>query len=53
MLQSTLPALRDGRQVIALRSNFRGRVKGIVHEVSQSGQTVYVEPDDVVSYNFV
>ncbi len=51
MLQSTLPALRDGRQVIALRSNFRGRVKGIVHEVSQSGQTVYVEPDDVVDRN--
>lgn len=51
MLQSTLPALRDGRQVIALRSNFRGRVRGIVHEVSQSGQTVYVEPDDVVDRN--
>lgn len=51
MLQSTLPALRDGRQVIALRSNFRGRVKGIVHEVSQSGQTVYVEPEDVVDRN--
>lgn len=51
MLQSTLPALKDGRQVIALKANFRGRVKGIVHEVSQSGQTVYVEPENVVDRN--
>jgi len=51
MLQSTLPTVRDGRQVIALRANFRGRVRGIVHEVSQSGQTVYVEPEDVVDRN--
>jgi DNA mismatch repair protein MutS2 len=50
-LQSTLPTVRDGRQVIALRSNFKGRVRGIVHEVSQSGQTVYVEPEDVIDRN--
>jgi DNA mismatch repair protein MutS2 len=50
-LQSTLPTIRDGREVISLRANFRGRVKGIVHEVSQSGQTIYVEPEDVVDRN--
>lgn len=50
-LQSTLPTIRDGREVIALKANFRSRVRGIVHEVSQSGQTVYVEPDDVVDRN--
>ena len=50
-LQSTLPTIRDGRQVIAIRTNFRNRVHGIVHEVSQSGQTVYMEPDDVVDRN--
>ena len=50
-LQSTLPTIRDGRQVISVRSNFRGRIKGIVHEVSQSGQTVYIEPEDVVDRN--
>ena len=50
-LQSTLPTVRDGRQVIALRANFKGRVRGIVHEVSQSGQTVYVEPEDVIDRN--
>lgn len=51
MLQSSLPTLRDGRQVIALRSNYKSRVRGIVHEVSQSGQTVYIEPEDVVDRN--
>lgn len=51
MLQSTVPTIRDGRQVIAVRSNFRGRVRGIVHEVSQTGQTVYIEPEDVVDRN--
>ena len=50
-LQSTLPTIRDGRQVIALRSSLKSRVRGIVHEVSQSGQTVYVEPEDVVDRN--
>ncbi|HPO02432.1 MAG TPA: Smr/MutS family protein [Treponemataceae bacterium] len=51
MLQSSLPTLRDGRQVLALRANFKGRIKGIVHEVSQSGQTLYLEPEDVVDRN--
>lgn len=51
MLQSTVPAFRDGRQVLALKANFRGRVRGIVHEVSQSGQTLYLEPESVVDRN--
>jgi DNA mismatch repair protein MutS2 len=51
MLQSTVPSQRDGRTVLALKANFRGRVKGIVHEVSASGQTIFVEPEDVVEKN--
>jgi DNA mismatch repair protein MutS2 len=51
MLQSTVPSQRDGRTVLALKANFRGRVKGIVHEVSSSGQTIFVEPEDVVEKN--
>ncbi|MDR1748323.1 MAG: endonuclease MutS2 [Spirochaetaceae bacterium] len=50
-LQSDVPALRNGRQVLAVRSGFRGRIKGIVHEVSRTGQTLYVEPEDVVARN--
>ncbi|MDR1319389.1 MAG: endonuclease MutS2, partial [Treponema sp.] len=51
MLQSTLPSQRDGRTVLAVKANFRSRVKGIVHEVSSSGQTVFVEPEEVVEKN--
>jgi len=51
MLQSPLPSQRDGRTVIAVKANFRGRIRGIVHEVSGSGQTVFVEPLDVVEKN--
>lgn len=50
-LQSTIPVLRTDRQVLAVKANFRGRVKGIVHEVSQTGQTLYIEPEDVVQKN--
>ena len=50
-LQSNVPALRGNRQVLAVKANFKGRFKGIVHEVSQTGQTVYIEPDDIVQRN--
>ena len=50
-LQSAVPALRAGRELLAVRSDRRGAVNGIVHEVSPSGQTVYIEPDDVVRAN--
>ena len=51
MLQSPLPSQRDGRAVLAVKVNFRGRIPGILHEVSSSGQTVFVEPLDVVDKN--
>ncbi|HRY55909.1 MAG TPA: endonuclease MutS2, partial [Spirochaetia bacterium] len=51
MLQSDEPTQRDGRTVLALRANFKGRVRGIVHEVSATGQTVFVEPEELVQKN--
>jgi DNA mismatch repair protein MutS2 len=51
MLQSAVPSQRDGRTVLAVKANFRGRVKGIIHEVSATGQTLFVEPEDVVEKN--
>lgn len=48
VLESTVPVLRGGRQVLAVKSNRRASVPGIIHEVSQSGLTVYVEPDEAV-----
>jgi DNA mismatch repair protein MutS2 len=51
MLQSQVPSQRDGRAVIAVKANYKGRIPGIVHEVSSSGQTIFVEPLDVVEKN--
>jgi len=51
MLQSELPSQRDGRVVLAVKANFRSRIRGIVHEVSSSGQTIFVEPEEVVEKN--
>ena len=51
MLQSMIPSQRDGRMVLAVKANFRGRIKGIVHEVSASGQTLFIEPEEVVEKN--
>ena len=51
MLQSDIPSQRDGRLVLAVKSNFRGRIRGIIHEVSSSGQTIFVEPEEVVEKN--
>jgi DNA mismatch repair protein MutS2 len=51
MLQSDEPTVRDGRTVLPVRANFRARVKGIVHEVSATGQTVFIEPEELVLKN--
>ncbi|MCL2007914.1 MAG: endonuclease MutS2 [Treponema sp.] len=51
MLQSEIPSQRDGRMVLAVKANFRGRIRGIVHEVSSSGQTIFIEPEEVVEKN--
>lgn len=51
MLQSNVATIRDARHVIAVKANFKGRIAGIIHEYSQSGQTFYIEPSDVVEKN--
>jgi DNA mismatch repair protein MutS2 len=43
--------LRHGRYVLPVRAEARGRVRGIVHDRSQSGQTLFVEPEHVVDAN--
>ncbi len=47
-LQEPLVTLRNGRYVVPVRADARGRVKGIVHDQSGSGQTVFIEPLVVV-----
>lgn len=48
VLESTIPVLRSGRQVLAVKASMQNRIPGIIHEVSQTGQTVYIEPEDAV-----
>lgn len=47
-LQEPLITIRDGRYVLPVRAEARGAVPGVVHDTSQSGQTVYIEPLAVV-----
>ncbi len=42
---------RDGRTVLPLKANFKGRVGAVVHEASDSGQTLFVEPYELVEKN--
>ncbi len=50
-LQEALITQRDGRYVIPLRTEFKGRIKAIVHDQSSSGATLFVEPIGVVDLN--
>ena len=47
-LQEPIVTLRNGRYVVPVRADARSRVKGIVHDSSGSGQTLFVEPLVVV-----
>jgi DNA mismatch repair protein MutS2 len=51
MLQEPIITQRDGRFVIPLRAEFKGRIRAIVHDQSSSGATLFVEPLTVVDLN--
>ncbi|HOV37738.1 MAG TPA: endonuclease MutS2 [Spirochaetales bacterium] len=49
--QSDVPSLKDGRIVLPLNIHFRGKIRGVVHEVSARGATVFFEPLDIFERN--
>src|SRR5262249_15723429 len=50
-VQDEIVTVRNGRFVIPLRSESRGKVPGVMHGVSSSGMTSYVEPLGVIEQN--
>ena len=45
------PSMRDGRLVIPVNPSHKRKIKGIVHDESASGKTVFIEPSEVVEAN--
>lgn len=45
------PTMRDGRLVIPVAPGLKRKIKGIVHDESASGKTVFIEPSEVVEAN--
>jgi len=50
-IQEKIITTRDGRSVIPIKADFKGQIKGIEHDRSSSGQTVFIEPISIVSLN--
>ena len=51
VIQDEVITQRNGRSVILIRADAKGRVKGIVHDYSQSKMSLFVEPLEVVELN--
>ena len=51
VFQDQLVTERNGRYVVPIKADFRGKVKGFVHDASASGQTLFVEPAAALESN--
>jgi DNA mismatch repair protein MutS2 len=49
--KGTTPAVRDGRLVIPISPFFKKKLRGIVHDESATGKTVFIEPEVIVEAN--
>lgn len=51
VFQEKIITERDGRSVVPVKADFKGQIKGIEHDKSASGQTVFIEPLSIVALN--
>lgn len=50
-LQDSVYTMRDNRVVFQIKAEAKNKVNGIVHDISQSGQTYFIEPKQIVGLN--
>lgn len=51
ILQEQIITQRDGRAVIPVKAENKRKVQGMIHSVSQTGQTIYIEPSETIDLN--
>lgn len=49
--KDTTPTVRDGRLVIPVAPMYKRKIKGIVHDESATGKTIFIEPAEIVEAN--
>jgi DNA mismatch repair protein MutS2 len=51
VLQDDYATVRNGRSVVPVKASWKGRVDGVIHTASSTGQTVFVEPLETIARN--
>ncbi|GLR17452.1 endonuclease MutS2 [Portibacter lacus] len=51
MLSDTSESYRNGRRVLTVPAENKRKIKGIIHDESQTGKTVFIEPDAIIPFN--